>query len=126
MSKLVYIIDDSATARLFSKRNVRESIGACVIKEAIDGKAALESIENVNDVDLFIVDNNMPNMNGNQFISVIRRMQKVHIPIIMITAFSEESKKQEALEAGADIYITKPYSLEVFQRALRQLMVREY
>src|ERR1051326_335865 len=78
--------------------------------EAIDARNGEEAIERLNEEkpDLIILDVNMPRMNGLETCRVIRSTSDV--PIIMLTVRDAESDKIEALDAGADDYVTKPFS----------------
>ncbi len=84
------------------------------VLSASDGREALE-ITRQSNPDLILLDIMMPNMDGYQFISILRR--KSSIPVIMITAKQQESDIIRGFELGADDYITKPFRL-------RELLVR--
>ena len=74
-----------------------------------DGKQALESITK-NLPDLLLLDLMLPGMNGLEIARIIRKDEQIqNIPIIMITARSEEMDILQGLEMGADDYITKPF-----------------
>ena len=84
-----------------------------------NGKECLEIIENEN-IDLILLDIMMPVMDGIETLSKIR--EKHNMPIIMLTAKSEDSDKVLGLNVGADDYITKPFNpLEVNARVNSQL-----
>jgi two-component system KDP operon response regulator KdpE len=78
--------------------------------EAIDARNGEEAIERLGEEkpDLIILDMNMPRMNGLETCRVIRSTSDV--PIIMLTVRDAESDKIQALDAGADDYVTKPFS----------------
>jgi two-component system, OmpR family, KDP operon response regulator KdpE len=77
--------------------------------EAVDARNGEEALEMLRDgkVDLVILDVNMPGMNGLETCRVIRSMSE--IPIVMLTVRDAEADKVEALDAGADDYMTKPF-----------------
>jgi DNA-binding response OmpR family regulator len=81
---------------------------------ASDGREALEAVRESNP-DLILLDIMMPNMDGYQFISHLRR--ESNIPVIMITAKQQEADIIRGFDLGADDYITKPFRL-------RELLVR--
>ena len=81
---------------------------------ASDGLEALEQVRAA-DPDLILLDIMMPNMDGYQFISQLRRTS--NIPVIMITAKQQEADIIRGFELGADDYITKPFRM-------RELLVR--
>ena len=83
------------------------------VRVAIDGIQALEILteENTN-FDIILLDVMMPNMDGWATLKAIRSHSTTkHIPVIMITAVSEEQKIVAGLKIGADDYITKPFVL---------------
>ena len=83
------------------------------VRVAMDGMQALEILAtDKTKFDIILLDLMMPNYNGWQALQAIRKQEKVgHIPIIMLTAVSEEQKVISALKNGADDYITKPFVL---------------
>jgi two-component system chemotaxis response regulator CheY len=92
--------------------------------EAKDGLDALEQVNFNPDLDLLLVDWNMPNMNGIQFIRAIRA-QRAHdgMRILMVTSEAEAGHVNEALGAGANEYLMKPFSKEVLLAKLYMLDV---
>lgn len=83
------------------------------VRVAIDGLQALEILTTEkNDFDLVLLDVMMPNIDGWQTLKAIRSHNKTkYLPVIMITAVSEEQKVIAGLRNGADDYITKPFVL---------------
>ena len=79
------------------------------VLQAADGRRALQVIEE-GDMDLVILDLMLPDMDGYEVCRRIREMSSV--PIIMLTARVEETDKVRGLHAGADDYVTKPFSAE--------------
>lgn len=87
--------------------------------EAYTGKEALEIIEN-NDIHLVLMDIMMPEMDG--LTAMVRLREKYNIPVILLTAKSEDTDKILGLNIGADDYITKPFNpVEVLARVKSQL-----
>lgn len=87
--------------------------------EAFNGKEALQTVEE-NDIHLVLLDIMMPEMDGIEAMVKIR--EKSNVPIILLTAKSEESDKILGLNVGADDYITKPFQpMEVSARVRSQL-----
>lgn len=78
------------------------------VKEAEDGMSALEIVKNNNDVDIIVLDIMMPKMDGYTTLKEIRKISKV--PVIMLSARSEEYNKLLSFELGVDDYVTKPFS----------------
>lgn len=94
------------------------------VLEAADGEEALFLVEE-SDIDLIILDIMLPELDG---WSVCRRVRKnSNIPIIMLTARSDEDDTLLGFELGADDYVTKPYSPRILlARAKRLLGTRSY
>ncbi len=87
--------------------------------EAYSGREALEAVEN-NDIHLILMDIMMPEMDGISATAKLR--ETTNIPIILLTAKSEDSDKVLGLNIGADDYITKPFNpVEVIARVRSQL-----
>ncbi len=79
---------------------------------ANDGLEALKILAEKQDYDLILLDVMMPNMDGWDTLKAIRNSEKIkYIPVIMITAVSEEQKVVSGLKIGADDYIVKPFIL---------------
>lgn len=73
--------------------------------------------------DLIISDVSMPEMNGLDFCSKIKKEEKTnHIPVIMLTAMAATLQHIDGLEAGADVYMTKPFSLQILELNIRNLL----
>ncbi len=109
---LALVVDDSRTVRIIVGSILRE-IGMTVI-EATDGRQALKLVEANPDVELAVVDWNMPEMNGLEFIQAVRA-DPAHdgLRILMATSESECSQVTRALNAGANEYLMKPFTREI-------------
>ncbi len=105
----ILVIDDSGVMRRIHKNTLLEQhIDESSIIEAPDGQAALE-IASKQDIELFLVDWNMPKLDGLKFVQVIRAMEKYSkTPIIMITSEAAKYNVVEAINAGVTNYIVKP------------------
>jgi two-component system response regulator RegX3 len=104
MTKIL-VVDDEANIREPLSMSLRKE-GFEVI-EAADGLIALEQFESQNP-DLIVLDRMLPGMTGDKVCKTIR--QTSNVPIIMLSAKSEEIDKVVGLEIGADDYVTKPHS----------------
>ncbi len=119
MSK-VLLVDDSAVMRKIIQRNIKET-GLIVDEfvEAGDGKQALERISDSGDLDLILLDWNMPNMSGIEFVRTLRSLNMPkRIPVVMVTTEGSDSKVSEAKESGADGYLTKPFTADQLRDTL--------
>lgn len=119
MSKKILVVDDEDKIRdLINKYLVNE--GFQVI-EAADGRQALELADSEKP-DLIVLDWLLPGASGLEVCRQVR--QKSNIPIIMLTAKTEEIDKLLGLELGADDYITKPFSLRELTARIRVVLRR--
>ncbi len=90
--------------------------------EAADGEEALEIFWKEKDIDLVILDVMMPKLDGWETLKSIR--QESSVPIIMLTAKSEEGDELHGFESGADEYITKPFSPKILVARVEALLKR--
>ena len=115
----ILVVDDEAPIRRSLKVNL-ETRGYTV-DTAETGEQAIMAFENRRP-DLLILDLLMPGVGG---IDVVRKLRAVStIPIIVLSAIGEEAQKVEALEIGADDYITKPFGMEELFARIRSLLRR--
>ena len=103
--KVLVTDDDRDIVRAIAK--LLEAEGFCVVK-AYDGLQALDALTENNDIKAIIIDIMMPNLDGLSAVMKIRESK--NIPVLLLSAKSEESDKVLGLSMGADDYITKPYS----------------
>lgn len=106
--KILVVDDESRMRKLVKDFLVKKEY---LVVEAEDGEKALEIFFSDNTISLVILDVMMPNMDGWQVCKEIRKVSKV--PIIMLTAKSEESDELLGFELGVDEYITKPFSPKI-------------
>ncbi len=118
----VLLIDDSRTHRIIIGQMLRE-IGIEVL-EAGNGLEALEQIKRNPDVGLMLVDWNMPEMDGFDFIRAVRS-QPAYDPvrILMVTSEAQGEQVTRALNAGANEYLMKPFNKDVLMAKLSLLDV---
>jgi len=89
---------------------------------AINGKDGLEKAEKYHP-DLIITDIMMPEMSGLELCKLVKNnLQISHIPVILLTAKSSDEVQIEALEAGADDFIAKPFNLDILQLKIQKLI----
>jgi two-component system chemotaxis response regulator CheY len=104
--KHILVIDDAATVRLYH-RNILEGAGYSV-DEAINGIEALEKAL-VKSYDLYLVDVNMPKLDGYGFLNEFRNQENlVQSPAIMVTTEAGQNDKMLGYVAGANLYLNKP------------------
>ena len=117
------VIDDSKAMRMILTRTL-ERLGYQVA-QAGNGKEALEQLhQGISLVSLFLVDWNMPEMNGLDFVKQLRSEPDYGaVPIMMVTTETEVDQMMAALEAGANEYVIKPFTEETIEDKLRMLGV---
>lgn len=119
MSQLILVVDDEPKVVRLA-RDYLEKNGFRVITAA-DGQSAL-TIARREKPDLVILDLMLPQIDGREVCRILRR--ESDIPIIMLTALSEEIDQVTGLEIGADDYITKPFSVRTLVARVRALLRR--
>lgn len=107
MGKTVLIVEDERAIVEIVKFNLQRE--GYETMEALDGETGLE-LARSGDPDLVLLDVMLPKMNGFEVCTALRASGSA-VPVIMLTAREEESDKVFGLEAGADDYITKPFSM---------------
>lgn len=119
MTKTCLIVDDSKVVRSVARRIISDLDFECV--EAEDGQIALEVCKK--DLpDSILLDWNMPNMMGIDFLKALRQLPGGDNPIVIFcTTENEFSFIEKALGAGADEYIMKPFDMDIIEGKFKQL-----
>lgn len=117
----ILLVDDSRTIRNIQK-NVLAQIGHTDVIEAADGVEALTQIADKKP-DLVLVDWNMPNMDG---ITLVRRIRETdrRLPLVMVTTEAEKSRVLEAIKAGVNNYVVKPFTAETLSEKITQTLAK--
>ena len=115
----ILLVDDSRTIRNIQK-NVLSEIGQTDVAEAADGVEAL-SILSADRPDLMLIDWNMPNMDGITLVKKVREIDK-NLPMIMVTTEAEKSRVLEAVKAGVNNYVVKPFTADTLREKIKQTM----
>lgn len=111
------VIDDSRAIRLILGQ-ILKGIGFEVL-DAGNGLEALEKLKNSGPVELALVDWNMPEMNGLEFVQAARKNDAYNdMKLMMVTTETEMSQVVKALEAGANEYVMKPFTKEMILEKL--------
>jgi two-component system, chemotaxis family, chemotaxis protein CheY len=119
-AKRALIVDDSRVMRSMLRR-LLERRGFDVV-EAENGRAALERLQLMRIPDLALVDWNMPEMNGIEFISSLRQDRNYDgMAVMMVTTETEMTQVQRAMTAGANEYVMKPFTEDVLADKLALL-----
>lgn len=116
----ILVIEDNDELREFIVQSLQSSYTVIGAANGLQGwEYALENIP-----DLIISDVTMPLMDGNEVCRRIKSEEKTnHIPVVMLTAMASHSHQVEGLEAGADAYITKPFSIQVLELNVKNLLL---
>ncbi len=114
----ILVVDDEPAIRRF----LRTSLDAqgYRVSEAADGETALEELRR-SPPDILVLDLGLPNLDG---FAVIRRLREAGsaLPIIVLSSRTDESGKVEALDVGADDYVTKPFGIDELLARIRPAM----
>ena len=118
----IMLVDDSRTMRNIQK-NVLAQLGHKEIVEAADGEEALKVAE-AESPELILLDWNMPKMDGLTFLKNYRLKDKT-TPIIMVTTEAEKSRVIEAIKAGVNNYVIKPFTPDVLQTRIAETLEKK-
>jgi two-component system OmpR family response regulator len=113
------LVEDNEEVALQLVEGLRETYS---VDQVATGSEA-HYLSQVNDYDLLILDIGLPDMDGVELCTRIRQ-NNTAVPILMLTAEDEVALKVRALDAGADDYLTKPFSLAELQARIRALLRR--
>jgi two-component system cell cycle response regulator DivK len=120
-STILYVEDNPDNRSLI--RRVLEAEGYAVA-EAINAKQALEKLESTN-IDLVLMDINMPEMDGYTLTARIKSIQKFSkIPIVAVTANVMRGDREKSLGAGCDGYIQKPIDIDTLSQQIERFILR--
>jgi two-component system, chemotaxis family, chemotaxis protein CheY len=118
--KKVLVVDDSAVMRQIIKKNLKE-LGFSELSEAEDGAAGLKKAGE-EPVDLIVSDWNMPNMTGLEFLKAVRADANLKgIAFIMVTSEADKEKIMEAVQAGVNQYIVKPFNAMQLEEKIKAI-----
>jgi two-component system chemotaxis response regulator CheY len=107
----ILLVDDSRTMRNIQKK-ILEQLGGVEFAEAGDGLEALTCVAAAGGTfDLALVDWNMPNMDGLTFVRKVRETNKT-MPMVMVTTEAEKQRVIDAIKAGVNNYVIKPFTPE--------------
>ena len=116
MKRILLVDDEQVQRRLLTE--ILSPLGAEIV-EAENGNAALKQLES-SSFDLLIMDRAMPQMDG---LETLHRLREIGLtlPVIMISAFGDESYWAEAVSLGASDYLVRPVQEEALFRAIRKV-----
>ncbi len=116
---VLLLVEDNEDFRFYLKDNLKLNYDVVEAKNGKEGfKVAQQHLP-----DLIVTDVMMPEMNGVELCKAIKDHPNLsHIPVILLTARMAEEQKMEGFQAGADDYVTKPFSFEILQARIRNLI----
>lgn len=117
----IMLIDDSKTMRNIQKA-VLQQLGHTEVLEACDGVDALSKAPGFKP-ELILVDWNMPNMDGLTFVKTFRQTNK-STPLIMVTTEAEKARVIEAIKAGVNNYVVKPFTPDLLSQRINETLAK--
>jgi two-component system KDP operon response regulator KdpE len=115
----ILVVDDEAPMRKLLSSNLKAT--GYTVRTAADGTEAMKLIEE-NTFDLLLLDINMPDLTGVQVLQAVRR--GAELPVLMLSGRGRERDKVEALDLGADDYLTKPFGIGELLARVKALLRR--
>lgn len=116
----VLVVDDASTMRRIIRALLRE-LGFKNIREAQDGNVALEELKR-HKADLVITDWNMPQMTGIELLRAIRGDGGLKdTPVLIVTAEAKKDHVMEAIQAGVNSYVVKPFNAQTLEDKLNKI-----
>lgn len=114
------LVEDNAELRLFLRERL---LARFDVLEAADGEEAWQILEE-KEVDLVVSDIMMPRMDGNELCLKIKsQLLTCHIPVVLLTAKVEINDKVQGYKNGADLYIEKPFSIELLEVQIESILL---
>jgi two-component system KDP operon response regulator KdpE len=115
----ILVVDDEAPMRKLLSSNLK--VTGYTVRTAADGTEAMKLIEE-NTFDLLLLDINLPGPSGVQVLQAVRRSEE--LPVLMLSGRGRERDKVEALDLGADDYLTKPFGIAELLARVKALLRR--
>ena len=116
----ILVVDDSQTIRRMVKASLLPLTMPFI--EAASGLEAIEQLA-VGDIKLMVLDLNMPDMHGLEVLGFVRAHKKFHqLPVIVLTTRDDQNSRNAALQAGATIYLTKPFTPQSLLQEARAVL----
>jgi two-component system chemotaxis response regulator CheY len=124
-TKKVIVVDDSSVMRQIIKNNLKQlGFEQSNVVDAEDGEQALKKITE-NTIDLVIADWNMPKMTGIDLLRAIRSDGALkELPFLMVTSEADKEKIMEAVQAGVNQYIVKPFNTTQLEEKIKEIFPR--
>ena len=118
----ILVVDDFSTMRRIV-RNLLKELGFSNVQEAEDGIDALKKLR-AETFNFVVSDWNMPNMTGIDLLREIRKDATLkHLPVLMVTAEAKRENIIEAAQAGASVYVVKPFTSITLDEKLKKIFL---
>jgi signal transduction histidine kinase/ligand-binding sensor domain-containing protein/DNA-binding response OmpR family regulator len=119
---IVMLVEDNDDFRFYLKDNLKEYYQ---VVEAVNGKEGWQKVLGLHP-DLVVSDVTMPEMNGIDLCKKIKSDKRTaHLPVILLTALTNEDQQLTGLETGASDYMTKPFNFEILLSKIRNLLMQQ-
>lgn len=120
--KIKVLIVDDHPLTLTMLKEILKQMGFNNVREANDGEPALKILAN-EDIGLVFTDLNMPNMSGTEVIQGIRgKAETKNLPVLVISGEGDQDVVVQAMKAGADSFIVKPFSAKTVKEKIMQVL----
>jgi two-component system chemotaxis response regulator CheY len=119
--RTILVVDDSPTIR----KMVRAALGSLTDVGFIEASSGLQAIETlaIHAVRMVVLDLNMPDMHGLDVLRFLRsHSQYRDLPVMVLTTRGDDTSREQVLQAGASLYLTKPFSPSVLVSSVRELL----
>ena len=119
--RTILVVDDSPTIR----KMVRAALGTLSDVGFIEASSGLQAIETLalHPVRMVVLDLNMPDMHGTEVLARLRsHSQYRSLPVMVLTTRGDDASRDAVLEAGATLYLTKPFSPTLLVSSVRELL----
>ena len=110
------IVDDSRFSRIHLRKMLEGECMEC--EEVIDAEEGMKRLRSGGAFDLMLVDWNMPGMSGPEMIALVRQEGMTELKILMVTTAEESECIAQALEAGANEFLMKPFDADALKEKL--------
>ncbi|MCH8207860.1 MAG: response regulator [Nitrospinae bacterium] len=121
-TKIAIVVDDSSVMRQIIKNNLKQlGFEQSNLVDAEDGEQAMKKL-NEDTIDLVIADWNMPRMTGIDLLRAIRADGALkELPFLMVTSEADKEKIMEAVQAGVNQYIVKPFNATQLEEKIKEI-----
>ncbi len=120
LSKVLIVEDSPLQAKMY--RTVFDRYRSCQLVFALNGLEGLDQLALEKDIELIVLDINMPKMNGLAFLETMRHEGYAEIPVIVISTEGKDDDIRRALEGGAQAYVKKPWKPSQIQELIGKLI----